>query len=194
METSVTEFEEIQWQEAQARILSAKLAEKSQQIYSAWEISRLISTLKDGEFIGVEKSGQLFVGRNPKKVRKIGKIVPKHIPSNFDTADVFREVIRTTSFAKPAVIFGFKSSWETMLRDRKNYDVAVVELFLEHLQDILENRTEAEFDEVISHRTDVGPFGTKYVELSIKDWPVKVCFTEYGAARYFIFNGKKTEI
>lgn len=192
----VTPLQQIRWEEAQARIESEKMALASDQIFSAWEISRLISTLQDGQFLGVTKDGQMFVGTHrPNKVRKIGKIVPKHVPSNFDTAAIYREVIKTTSFATPAIVMGFKSSWEYMIKTPKNHSVAVVDLFVERLEEVLGDAlTSEDFYANLSYKARTGPMGTNYVEVFIKDWKVSVTFSDYGEARAYTFQGITTEI
>lgn len=167
---------------------SKRLSRISSLLISAWQVVDILAKLSSGESLVIDgETGEIYRGRvKTENLRPTGMKLPSRVSHAVDTAEFTPEILKTTSFATPVILAKFKSSWDLALKRPENKESPVVEIFLEKL-------VETSLDD-ISYNAVHMPHGTMYTEISIKNWPVKVAFSKAGYARYYIHNGKKTEL
>lgn len=168
-----------------------KMARMSNAIFSMQEMLKEYGKLLPGQVLMVDKDGNLFRGRvNTEKMQPIGGKLPKRISHSLDTADFTHEEMHTTSFAKPAMVFGFKVQWNSVVKLAQKIDHPITQLFLEKLEGILEQ----DWSAMVSYEITQGPLKNSYIKIKIKDYPVEVIFNQWGNSRMYVFKGKTYEI
>jgi hypothetical protein len=161
-----------------------------------------------------------------KHVEIVGRLKPGTSSHEFDTQGNLgkpAEKMRTKSLANPAVIFGFKSSWEEMVRSPVNRTDIAVDWFMEKLDGLIQQEfsdmgNPDRFDKRVTwdlfekkyhegYQDKPGKWSyrivhkefSKVVEITILDFYRKgsdmtVGFSSFGNALYFVYDGKFSQL
>lgn len=170
------------FKEKQKREDSLKLSKISRVLINLWEFTSLILQAKPGESIVVDcDSGKLFRGKVDKKnLIPLEEKLPGRTSLEID-GDGRNEFLIGKSWA-----FGHtsptKKKWDGSVKlADKSRSHPVVALFEEHLREVSKEMVTTNIRQEANQ---------VYTEISIKDWPVSICTSKSGKARYYIFEGK----
>jgi hypothetical protein len=186
----------------------------------------MISRLKPGESLVVTcvepGKHKISTGKIKEKDTKIvGRTKPGMFPDNFDTDG--REKMRTASVANPAIVMGFKSSWEQMLYSPVNRSDIIVDWFMDELNKLIQQELsqmgnpdrfekrvvwdlfEKKYREGYAENRGKLSYKIihkgldKYVEITISGFSRKgsdmtVGFSVLGNALYFVYDGKFSQL
>jgi hypothetical protein len=173
--------------EKNSREESNFLSRISRIVLSAWDFSVMISRLSSGECLTVNSQGEVFQGKvNTDKLRAIPGKLPKFQQSEFDTAG-FQEFCNSKSLVESPGN-GFRSGWVNALKAPKNSQDSIAEMVNMKFQEIHP-------DEILEVNHVVGSHGEKFMEVTLKDYPIiPGIFEKTGTIYYYYFEGKKVDV
>lgn len=120
----------------QATEESRYLSKVSRFIVSAWDILKLIATVKPGQVLVVDADGNIYRGNLPEarlaKLQKLHHKVPKYVPSNLDDAAISYTSFVSKSVAEPGnIVRGFSTEWDSAVKKAaKAQQLPVLDMWL----------------------------------------------------------------
>lgn len=162
-------------------------------LISVWQLKEILVKLSAGESVIIDSDGNLYKGRvKLEKYQKLYKKLPGKNDTAFDNGT--HEYLATkswiTSPGNP-----LKNSWESIaLKAPELSSHPVIQLFEDKLSSCFKEGTTA-FDPEIVTKNFVTNNNGKFVEISIKDYPVSVGISmTTQKIRYYIYKGQITDI